>query len=179
MSNQLNKLLHIATLGKTVGLKGDIKLHINSDFPEQFKKGVSFFIDKGEQVTFADINSDKTVVKIVGFESPESVKKLTNKKIYTTMERTRAECNLADGEYFWFDLEGCRVVEDGVVLGVVDEIERITTTNYLFVKTDDALVSKGLSKSFLIPFCKPFALKTDISNSIIEVSGALDILEAS
>ena len=30
--------IYIAKLGKTVGLKGQQKLHIDSDFPEQFKK---------------------------------------------------------------------------------------------------------------------------------------------
>ncbi|MDO8260641.1 MAG: ribosome maturation factor RimM, partial [Candidatus Magasanikbacteria bacterium] len=51
MSKQLSKLLHIATIGKTVGLKGDMKLHIQSDFPEQFKKGSSFFIDADASLT--------------------------------------------------------------------------------------------------------------------------------
>lgn len=30
--------IYVAKLGKTVGLKGDLKLFIDSDFPEQFKK---------------------------------------------------------------------------------------------------------------------------------------------
>ncbi len=179
MSKQLNKLLHIATIGKTVGLKGDTKLHINSDFPEQFKKGASFFLNENQSLTIGDINHERGIVRFVGYASPEDAKKLTNKHLYTTIERTRAECRLRDGEYFWFDIEGCKVVEEGKVLGIVDEVDRIGITNYLCIVTDEELVNKGFAKSFLLPFSKPFTLNTDIQAKIITVSGGMDILEAS
>lgn len=179
MSKQFNKLLHIATIGKSVGLKGDMKLHIKSDFPEQFKKGASFFINEKESLTISDINHERALVRFLGYSSPEDAKKLTNKHLYTTIERTRDECHLEDGEYFWFDIEGCTVVEDGEVLGVVEEIDRISITNYLSVKTDEKLVNKGFAKSFFIPFNKPFRVHTDIDKKVITVSGGMDILEAS
>ncbi|OHE02919.1 MAG: 16S rRNA processing protein RimM [Sulfurimonas sp. RIFOXYD12_FULL_33_39] len=179
MSKQSSKLLHIATIGKSVGLKGDMKFHIKSDFPEQFVKGVSFLINENESITLSEVNHERELIKVVGYNSPEEAKKLTNKKLYTTIERTRKECHLEDGEYFWFDIEDCSVVENGEVLGVVEEVERIGITNYLNIKTDEALIKKGFAKSFLIPFIKPFTLNTDIERKVIIVSGAMDILEAS
>jgi len=179
MSKQSSKLLHIATIGKTVGLQGDMKLHINSDFPEQFAKGASFFINDKESVTLSDVNHERGLIKLAGYSTPESAKKFTNKKLYTTLERTRKECHLEDGEFFWFDIEGCTLVEDGKVLGVVEDIDRLAITNYLSIKTDEALVKEGFAKSFLIPYQKPFILKTDIGEKIITASGAMDILEAS
>ncbi len=118
-------------------------------------------------------------MKFLGYSSPEDTKKLTNKQLYTTIERTRNECRLEDGEYFWFDIEGCSVVEDGKVLGVVEEVERISITNYLCVKTDEVLIKDGFAKSFLIPFNQPFRVSVDIDKKVITVSGAIDILEAS
>lgn len=179
MSKQSSKLLHIATIGKSVGLKGDMKLHIKSDFPEQFKKGTSFFINEKESLTISDINHERALVRFFGYSSPQESKKLTNKQLYTTIERTRDECHLEEGEYFWFDIEGCSVVEDGEVLGVVEELERISVTNYLNIKTDEKLVEKGFAKNFLVPFNKPFTLNTDIGKKVITVSGGMDILEAS
>ncbi|ABB43734.1 16S rRNA processing protein RimM [Sulfurimonas denitrificans DSM 1251] len=179
MSKQSNKLLHIATIGKSVGLGGDMKLHIKSDFPEQFKKGVSFFINENETLTLSDINHERALIKFVGYNSPEDAKKLTNKNLYTTIERTRKECRLEKDEYFWFDIEGCSVVEDGKVLGIVDELDRMGITNYLCVITDETLVKSGFAKSFLIPFREPFTINTDIKEKIITVIGAMDILEAS
>lgn len=179
MSKQQSKLLHIATIGKVVGLRGEMKLHIKSDFPEQFKKGVSFPVNENESLTISEVNHERGLVKFVGYDSPEDAKKLTNKNLFTTIERTRKECRLGNGEYFWFDIEGCKVIEDGKVLGIVDEMDRISVTNYLIVKTDEALVKDGFAKRFLIPFNKPFTLSTNIEEKIITVNGAMDILEAS
>lgn len=179
MSKQQSKLLHIATIGKVVGLRGEMKLHIKSDFPEQFKKGVSFPVNENESLTISEVNHERGLVKFVGYDSPEDAKKLTNKNLFTTIERTRKECRLGNGEYFWFDIEGCKVIEDGKVLGIVDEMDRISVTNYLIVKTDETLVKDGFAKRFLIPFNKPFTLSTNIEEKIITVNGAMDILEAS
>lgn len=179
MSKHSDKLLYIATIGKTVGLKGDMKLHIKSDFPEQFKEGASFLLNANESITLSEVNHDRGLIKIAGYGSLEDAKKFTNKKLYTTIERTRQECHLNEGEFFWFDIEGCSVMEDGKILGVVREVERISVTNYLNIKTDKALVEDGFAKNFLVPFHKPFVLDTDIKQKIITLSGAMDILEAS
>jgi 16S rRNA processing protein RimM len=181
MSNQFNKdsFLHIATIGKAVGLKGDMKIHIKSDFPEQFVKGSSFFINKKDTITLSDINHERGTIRIQGCENPESTKKFTNANLYTTLEDTKQNCHLENGQFFWFDIIGCKVVENSVVLGVVSEVERIAISDYLNIKTSEKLTSEGFSKSFLIPYHKPFILKTNIEDKIIEVTGGMDILEAS
>ena len=180
MSKQSREpLLHIATVGKTVGIKGDMKLHIKSDFPEQFVKGAVFISNAKEKITLTDVNAERGVVKINGITNPEDAKKFTNAKLYTTYEATRKSCHLEEGEYFFFDLEDCDVFEEGVKLGVVHEVERIAITNYLSIKTDEALVAKGHAKKFLVPFIEPFKVAVCIEDKRIEVRGALDILEAS
>lgn len=180
MSNQLNnKLLQIATLGKTVGLKGDMKLHIQSDFPEQFVDGASFLINKSERIVLRDVDLERGLVKVNNINTPEDAKKFTNAKLYTTYEETRKNCHLEEGEYFFFDLEDCEVFEDGKLLGKVHEIERLNITNYLVINTDESLVKEGFSKRFLIPFVEPFKKEVDIDNKKIILSGAMDILEAS
>jgi len=180
MSKQYKEqLLHIATIGKTVGIKGDMKFHIKSDFPEQFYNGASFFTNLNKEITLSDVNLERGIVKISGVDVIEDAKKFTNVKLYTTRDETRKNCHLDKGEYFWFDIEDCVVYEDSQLLGIVQEVERITVSNYLSIKTNAGLVDKGYAKSFLIPFCEPFILKTDIEKKIITVSGGLDILEAS
>jgi 16S rRNA processing protein RimM len=181
MSNQSNKnsLLHIATIGKTVGIKGDMKFHINCDFPEQFKSNTTFFINKKDTITLSEVNHDRGTIKIVGINSVEDAKKYTNVKLFTTYEDTKQNCHLDNGQFFWFDIVGCEVVENGKLLGVVQEIERITINDYLNIKTTDDLIESGHAKSFLIPYVQPFILKTDIDTKTITVDGAMDILEAS
>jgi 16S rRNA processing protein RimM len=180
MSNQFKEpLLHIATIGKTVGIKGDMKLHIKSDFPEQFKAGASFLINKRDSVVLTDVNLERGLVKINAISNPQDAKKFTNAKLYTTYEETRKNCLLNKGEYFFFDLEDCDVYEDGKRLGRVKEIERINVINYLSIITDVVLVENGLPKSFLVPFIEPFKVSVDIDAKRIELRGAMDILEAS
>ena len=180
MSNQFKEpRLHIATIGKTVGIKGDMKFHIHCDFPEQFQNNSTFLTNKNGTLTLGEVNHERGLIKVAGINCIEDAKKFTNVKLYTTREETRKNCHLEEGEFFWFDLEDCEVYEDGKLLGVVDEVERITISNYLNVKTNEDLVKKGSAKSFLIPFHKPFILNTDIDKKIITASGAMDILEAS
>lgn len=180
MSNQSKEpLLHIATIGKTVGIKGDMKFHIKCDFPEQFKKNSSFLINKKDKITLTDVDLERNLVKVNNLFNPQDCKKFTNAKLYTTYEQTRKDCHLEDGENFWFDIEDCQVIEDGKLLGVVNEVERLTVHDYLSVITDGALVEKGFAKSFLIPYIPPFKVSVDIDKKIIIVSGAMDILEAS
>jgi 16S rRNA processing protein RimM len=180
MSNQYKEpLLHIATIGKTVGIKGDMKFHIKTDFPEQFTKGSTFLINRKETITLSEVNLDRLLVQVNGITNPEDAKKFTNAKLFTTREESRKNCHLEDGEYFWFDLEDCQVYEDGKLLGVVKEVERIAITNYLSIVTDESLVQSGSAKSFLVPFIEPFKQSVDIEKKIITLSGALDILEAS
>ncbi len=180
MSNQYKEpLLHIATIGKTVGINGDMKLHVKCDFPEQFKKNTNFLINKTNTITLTDVDLKKNLVKINGLSNPEDCKKFTNAKLYTTYEATRKNCHLEEGENFWFDIEDCKVIEDGILLGVVSEVERLSISDYLNVKTDASLVAKGFAKSFLIPYISPFKVSIDINKKIIIVNGAMDILEAS
>lgn len=178
-SQSREKLIHIATIGKTVGLRGDLKLHIKSDFPEQFVSGATFFINPHESITLSEINDDKSLIKIKGHTSPETARKFTNANLYTTLERTKKECPLEEGTFFWFDIVGCDVYEDKKLLGKVTEIERITITDYLNVQTDEKLVQEGYAKSFLIPYLDNFIVETDVADKKIQVRGAFDILEAS
>ena len=180
MSKPLTKdLLHIATLGRTVGLHGDMKFHDKSDFPEQFVEGATFYTKDGKALKIHSINEARGLIRIEGFESMESAKKLTNTKLYTTIQATREQCELEEGQHFWFDIMDCEIYEEGQRLGVVNEIERIGITDFLSIRTDDALVSEGESKNFLVPYHEPFILKTDIEAKRIDVKGALDILQAS
>lgn len=180
MSKQFKEqLLHIATIGKSVGLKGDMKFHVKCDFPEQFHDGATFFTSLKKEITLRDVNLEKGTIKVVGANTMEDAKRLTNAKIFTTREETRKNCHLNEGEYFWFDLEDCDVYEDGQLLGKVYEVERIAISNYLSIRTDENLIKAGKAKSFLIPFHKPFVIETDIDKKVITVEGGMDILEAS
>ena len=176
----MNKI-PIAKIGKTYGVKGWQKLHLLSDFPEQFKPNTTFSSDKIE-LTIEKVDLKKGVVKFKGFDTPEDAKKLTNRVLYTTEEETKSNVKLKENEYFWFDIIGCEVKEkeasssNFIVLGKVIDIER-ADVDYLVIKTDKNLVQKGYPKRFLIDF-KRNTKNVDIENKQIEATGAIDILES-
>lgn len=185
MSSQLRKKkipshwLSVATLGRVVGLKGDMRLNIQSDFAEQFRVGETFFLDDESKLTISAYDENRNIVRFENITNPEDAKKLTNRVLYSTIEQSRELCELKEGEFFWFDIIGCGVIEDGKKLGVVKEIERFGTQDYLLVATDESLVKDGFATTFLIPYIDRFIIASDIEAKIIKTDGAFDILEAS
>ena len=168
----------IAQIGRTIGLWGDLKFHLHTDFPEQFKVGKTYKSDRGD-LTIADINFTRGTIRFTGYESIDSAKKLTNTKLYANEEQTKENCELGEGQHFWFDVIGCVVKQDDEVLGVVDDIQRMADTDNLAVKTDASLIDAGLSKQFLLPYIERYIIKVDTEEKIVYTKDAKDILEAS
>jgi len=177
MSNQSNRF-QVAKLGKAVGIHGEMKFHLKTDFPEQFKPGLCFNTKRGELV-IESYNPERDLVKFKGYNSAEAAKKLTNLELFVTEEQTRQAISLEEGQYFWFDIIGSSVYEGDLLLGKVSEVERLGATDYLKLDTDENLVSKKMPNSFLIPYLDNFVLEVDTKAKIIKVQGGFDILEAS
>ena len=168
----------IAQVGRTIGLWGDLKFHLHTDFPEQFKIGNTYKSTRGD-LTIADINFERGIIKFRGYESIDSAKKLTNVKLFANMEQTKENCDLKDGQHFWFDIIGCVVKDEELLLGTVEDIQRMGDTDYLAVKTAEALVAEGLPTSFMLPYIEHYVLKSNIEEKVVYTKDAKGILEAS
>lgn len=178
--NKTFSLIEVAQLGRLVGLKGELKLHLHCDFPEQFKKGKTFQTSKGETLEVLSFNKVRELISFVGYETRENAQKLVNTILLTTPENSLKDCALNEGEFFWFDMIDARVVDDNeLLLGEVEEIERIVTTDYLVVKTDEVLLKKGLPKQFYIPYIDRYILSFDKIKKEIRTRDGLGILENS
>ena len=168
----------IAQIGRTIGLWGDLKFHLHTDFPEQFKVGNTYKSNRGD-LTIADINFTRGIVKFRGYESIDSAKKLTNTKLFANEAQTKENCDLKEGQHFWFDIIGCAVKQGDEVLGEVTDVQRMGDTDYLAIKTADNLVEAGLSKNFLLPYIDRYVINADTEENIVYTEDAKDILEAS
>ncbi|MGM0534249.1 MAG: ribosome maturation factor RimM [Campylobacterota bacterium] len=164
----------VARLGKTVGLKGELRLQVMSDFTEQFAPGNRFDSDRGP-LEIAAFYPNKSTVVFQGYEDIDSAKPLTNAYLYSDEEATRANCTLEEGEMFWFDMIGLEVIEDEKVLGKVVEIDRIGEIEYFRVKTDKQF--SDYAKAFLIPNIDVYI--KDKNSGGIFTEGALDVLKES
>lgn len=175
--NQPKRFL-IAQVGKTHGLHGDLKLHIHTDFPEQFKAGYTFQSSAG-LLEIHEVNLTRGIISFKGYSGIDYAKKLTNAKIYASLEETRERCELKEDEHFWFEIEECSVMEGDVVLGKISEMQRLADVDYLFIETDKKLVEEGFSTTFLVPYIDRYIVKKDIEAKIIFTKDAKEILEAS
>jgi len=170
-------LIEIAKLGKAVGLKGFLKLHILTDFPEQFKKG-SVYETRAGTLTIEDINKEKTEVRFAGVDSREAAAKLTNLVLQADKEESEKECILDEDEFFWYDIIGLNVYENGKEIGFVKEIERYPHEDHLLIFTSRDVEKETKIKRFLLPYNKKTIINVDLDKKTITVSGALEILDA-
>ncbi len=172
--------VEIATIGKVVGLSGELKLHLQTDFVEQFVSGAKFKLKNGQSLEIDTYNPSRGLVKFTGYNVREDAAVLTNQKLYLTEAESRENCDLKEDQYFWFDMIGAEVIEDAKVLGVVKDIERITTMDYLKITTDKALVLEGLAASFYIPYIVDVYIERfDIEAKKLYTKDAFLLLEAS
>lgn len=142
-------LVLVAKLGRTVGVQGFVRLHNLSDFPEQFECGASFF-DKNSRVLKIKARNAQSVL-FEGFESLECAKTLVNLELFQSVEKSRASCKLNEGEFFYFDIIGLEVFENGLLLGVVKDILP-AGNDLLLIKIDESLVKKGFASEFYLPY---------------------------
>ena len=177
-----NNYLIVAKLGKTVGLKGQIKIYIDSDFPEQFKKGFSFKTNKNKILTIESINLKSKIVKFAEINDIDEAKKYVNSQLLISVKDTKKNCKLNTNQYFWFDIIGCEIFEDGINIGIIKDIHRYPLDDYLEVHTNLSIsieTVKKLPKTFLIPYNENYILDVNIDMKQINVKNSIDILKAS
>lgn len=176
----LDDKIYVAKLGKTVGLDGSLKIYSESDFPQQFKKEATFTTNKGLTLVVKSYNHNRGIIKFDTIDTPDEAKKLINQQLFTTIEATRKNCVLKENEFFWFDLIGCKIVDnDNMDLGHIKEIQRLPSSDYFEVETSITLQEKGLPKTFLIPYIELYVTKIDIASKTVYTQDCFAILENS
>jgi len=172
--------IYVAKLGKAVGLKGHLRLIIDSDFPNQFKKDAIFITNKKLELKVQEYNTSRELIKFENYDDVEIAKKLTNQELYVSEENTKENCPLDKNQFFWFDLMDCKIIENGKLLGKVKDIHRYPLDDYFEIATDETLINEGLPKIFLIPYItETYIESVDIENKTIETKNCFDILENS
>lgn len=166
----------VAKLGRTIGIKGFVRLHNLSDFPEQFKRGASFFDEKGRVYTIKTRNADSVLFE--GFEGIENAKNLVNLSLYQSVEQSRKVCKLKKGEFFYFDIIGLKVLENGALIGVVKDIIEVGAHHLLYVSTDESLIKEGKAKEFYVPYVSHYVEKVSVDEGEIHTQNALTLLQS-
>ncbi|CAA6800085.1 MAG: 16S rRNA processing protein RimM [uncultured Campylobacterales bacterium] len=170
-------LVAVATIGKSVGLKGELKLHIISDFKSQFKKNRTYYFEDHSKIVIENFNQNNNRVKFYNYDDIDIAKTLTNKNIYSTKKESSKNLDLRENEFLWFELIGYTIIENHKVLGTISTIDRISDIDYLLINTDEEF--QKIAKRFCLPYDKKYIIEVDSKNRIIKTKNAYDILENS
>ncbi|WP_154466126.1 ribosome maturation factor RimM [Helicobacter pylori] len=182
-------MLLVGRIGKSVGLNGGLRLHLESDFPECLKKGVkvsvaplnafSYASSFNKEYTIHSYEHAKNLLFLETIHTPKKAKELTNLGLFMSEAESKKLCVLKDGEFFYCDLVGLSVVEENEILGKVIEIQRISQIDYFLVETARSLVEKGLAKIFLIPYRDFYIKEILLQDQKITTNNAKTLLENS
>lgn len=102
-------------------------------------------------ITLHRFNSANSVIHFREIASREDSEALRNSLFYSTICDTRALCRLSNDEFFYFDIIGMRVIENGVEIGIVQDIQEIANT-YYFV----------LDNHFMIPYIDRYVISINL-----------------
>ena len=166
----------VAKCGKSIGLKGYLKLIIYTDFIDIFKPN-NIFLCKNTLLTMEHFNPHQNSIKFLEINTIDEAKALTSCELYTTKDITSKMCKLNNDEFFWFDIVGLDIIDNDILLGVVENIERIGNMDYLIIKTNKNRFNKP--RSFMIPYIDRYILSVDLDKKAIYTNDAILILETS
>lgn len=165
----------VAKCGRSIGLKGSLRIVIYTDFLEIFTRGN--ILKCGDSLLhIEDFDASVQRIKFAEISDIESAKKLNLLQLYATKEATLKYCKLNDGEFFWFDMIGLRLYDKDLLLGEVIDIQRIANINYLIIQTDARFKSP---KTFMVPYISRYIIQTDLESKCIYSNDTLGILEES
>jgi len=162
-------LVDIAKIGKTVGVKGYLKLHILTDFPNQLQTDKEY-ITKTKSLTIQKINA-KNEVKFHGYDTKEEAKELTNLVLQLQKEEAEKLCDLKEDEFFWYDIIGLDVYEDDDFLGTIKDIQRFPSQDHLVINLHNQKI-----KRILFPFSQRTIKNVNLDLKRIEVYGAKEMI---
>lgn len=170
-----DELLAVAKLGKTHGLKGELKLHDLSDFPTQYGKGAKFFCEGIGELEVESYSHEKGFIKFISFSSKEDAAKLTNRHLYLSIEKTEQNIELGENDLFYHQVIGFKIVDEGIPLGEVTDVNRIGNIDYLEVASSFF----GEEKNFLLPYIDRYVVSLHKQIKEIHTKDVRELFEES
>jgi 16S rRNA processing protein RimM len=149
------------------GVKGKLKVKIETDFPQRFTPGAKVYINRQPMtIDSAEWHSGKLVIKLNTIDSREDAQKLQGK----TVEIYRSQVHsLPEGQYYHFQLIGLEVwTTQGEFLGNITEI--------LATESNDNYVVRGTKGEILIPAIEDVVKSIDLDKGCLVIEPITGLL---
>lgn len=162
----------IGRVTRPQGIRGEVRVHPLTDFPERFKDDNSVFLKRHLNGEWRRIQSHRwqgniVIVKFEGVDDRNTAEALRDVLIETPDHN---KITLPKGTYYVNDLIGLSVkTEDGDRVGMLEDIEQNGT--------QDLYVVRNGEKEILIPAVKSFIQKIDIEAGEIIITPIEGLIE--
>ena len=158
---------------KPHGLKGDVSIIIDADYPEEYKKLESVFIEQDKQLVPFFIQSikiagKKAILSLEESTSIETAQQLKGAKLYLPLDFLPA---LEDDQFYFHEIIGYQIKDDK--LGGLGKITTVYDAG-----PQDIIAFAHQGKEVLLPVNDETIIKVDKSELILHVAipdGLLDI----
>ncbi len=155
--------LLIGRLQRSHGIKGELAMRVDTDFPERIRPGKSVYLgDDKQEKTVASVRwkGNLMLIRFRGIDNPEDASELTNLEVFKS---TRNLPKLPEGKYYHHVLLGLQVWEGDEHLGELVEIMETGANDVYVIQKEDA-------KELLIPAIPDVVLEVDLDNCRMNVS---------
>ena len=151
------------TIGKVIGVfgvRGEVKVRIETDFPERFATLTRVYLDDAEHTAESSrIHKGMALLKLAGVDDPEHAAELIGCQVDVALADA---VPLKEGQYFFYQIIGLQAMTaDGEALGEVTEVLR--------TGSNDVYVVKGEQGELLIPAIDSVVKQIDVARGRIVV----------
>lgn len=148
------KKVYIGKVVNTFGIKGELKVSSNFEFPEKaFVKGQVVIIDDEELIiNSAKLHKGNYLIRINNLNDINLVLDYLNKKIFIDSKNLK----LNDNEYLMTDLIGMKVIDNDKEIGIVTDI--------IYNKINPLI---KINDKFYIPLKGNYITKIEVDKKII------------
>jgi 16S rRNA processing protein RimM len=169
------ELVAVAKVAKPRGVKGEVACDLLTDFPERFE-GLEELIavfpgGRRERLKLEGhwLHGDRVVLKFEGFDSPETAAALAGCELAVPESEA---VGLEEGEYYDWQLEGCRVeTVEGKEVGTVREVLHTGGEAPVLIILDEQ------NRENLVPLAESICVEIDVDAKLIRVDPPDELLE--
>ncbi|MBN2056838.1 16S rRNA processing protein RimM [bacterium] len=156
----------LGRLGKSYGLKGEVRCHPETDFPERIARLESVdLLDskmrrRSIRIEHVLEHTDHLLIKFAGIETAEDAATLSGLWLGVPRDQLPAP---PENHYYWIDLDDCALqLPDGRTVGRVEDILRMPTCDLLVTTIEDGEI--------LLPFIDDVVREVRLKDRVIVVT---------
>ncbi len=155
----MNELIIIGKTVSTHGIKGELKVISDFEYTDKaYVIGNKILINNIEH-TISSVRYHKQYI-LLGIDNLTNINDILEYVGYN-IYIAKSDLALDENEYLLSDLVGLNVIDDGKNIGIVSEIVKGNSSDYIRINND-----------FLVPIIPEYIIKVDINNKQIITNNA-------